>query len=82
MPDIRSSHDMALWLILMKKGFIAYGLNENLASYRLVTNSNTSSKFKAAKDVWKVYRVIENLSFFCSTWYFINYVFNAIKKRI
>ena len=82
MPNIRSSHDMALWLLIMKRGFIAYGLNENLAKYRLVSTSNTSKKYKAAKEVWDVYRKIERLSFLRSSWYFINYAFNAIKKRI
>ena len=82
MPNIRSSHDMALWLLIMKRGFKAYGLDKNLAKYRLVSTSNTSSKFKAAMDVWKVYRTIEKLSFIYSVWCFINYTFNAIKKRI
>lgn len=82
MPNIRSSHDMALWLLIMKRGFAAYGLDEDLASYRLVHNSNSSSKIKAAKDVWSVYREEEKLSFFYSFWCFINYAFNAIKKRV
>ena len=82
MPNIRSSHDMALWLLIMKRGFAAYGLDEDLASYRLVHNSNSSSKIKAAKDVWRVYRKEEKLSFFYSFWCFINYAFNAIKKRV
>ena len=82
MPNIRSSHDMALWLLIMKRGFDAYGLNENLANYRIVSESNSSSKWSAVKDVWSVYRQLENLSFFNSIWCFSNYAFNAIKKRI
>ena len=82
MLDIRSSHDMALWLLIMKRGFNAYGLDENLASYRILKNSNTSNKIKAVKDVWKVYREMEKLSFLFSAWYLVNYIFNAIKKRI
>ena len=82
MPNIRSSHDMALWLLIMKRGFPGYGLDKNLAQYRVVSNSNTSSKLRAAKDVWKVYREIEKLSFLYSSWCFLNYAYNAIKKRI
>ena len=82
MPDIRSSHDMALWLLIMRRGFPAYGLDDNLAQYRIVRNSNTSSKIKAAKDVWKVYREVEKLSFSYSFWCFVNYIFNATLKRI
>ena len=82
MPNIRSSHDMALWLDIMKRGFKAYGLNETLAYYRLVSNSNTSKKWKAAIEVWKVYRTIEKLSIGYSLLCFIGYSYNAIKKRI
>lgn len=82
MPNIRSSHDMALWLLIMKRGFSAYGLDENLARYRIVSTSNTASKWHAAKDVWKVYRQIEKLSFIYSAWCFVWYAFNALKKRI
>lgn len=35
MPLIKSSHDMALWLLIMKRGFKAYGMKETLAGYRL-----------------------------------------------
>jgi teichuronic acid biosynthesis glycosyltransferase TuaG len=82
MPNIRSSHDMALWLLIMKRGFDAYGLDESLARYRIVSASNTASKWHAAKDVWKVYREIEKLSFFYSSWCFLNYAFNALFKRM
>ena len=82
MPNIRSSHDMALWLDIMKRGFSAYGLNQNLAYYRLVSNSNTSKKWKAATEVWEVYRNIEKLSIGYSLLCFIGYSYNALKKRI
>ena len=82
MLNIRSSHDMALWLLIMKKGFDAYGLDENLARYRIVSTSNTANKWRAAKDVWKVYREIEELSFFYSSWCFLNYAINSIIKRM
>ena len=82
MPNIRTSHDMALWLIIMKRGFSAYGLNKKLAYYRIVNNSNTSNKFKSVKDVWRVYTKIEKINVFNSFWYFICYITNAIKKRI
>ena len=82
MPKIRSSHDMALWLLIMRRGFDAYGLDENLARYRIVSTSNTANKWRAAKDVWMVYRQFEKLSFFYSIWCFLNYAFNAIIKRI
>jgi len=82
MPNIKSSHDMALWLSLLKKGHHAIGLNECLSKYRIVTDSNTANKWKAAKDVWKVYRDIEHLSLLYSLFCFLGYSLNAIFKRI
>ena len=82
MPDIRSSHDMALWLLIMKRGFKAYSLPECLASYRIVSTSNTAKKWKAAKDVWRVYREIEHLNIIYSAYCFCCYAINAIIKRL
>ncbi|WP_455967118.1 glycosyltransferase family 2 protein [Bacteroides fluxus] len=82
MPLIKSSHDMALWLLIMKRGFKAYGLKDVLAGYRLVSTSNTSKKWKAAKDVWKVYRKIERLSVLYAMYCFCGYVLHAVLKRI
>ncbi len=82
MPLIRSSHDMALWLELMKRGFTAHGIDEVMASYRLVSSSNTANKFRAAADVWQVYRKIEQLSFLCSIYNFAGYIYHALMKRI
>lgn len=82
MKNIRSSHDMALWLEIMKRGYLAYGLDEDLATYRLVASSNTAKKLQAAKEVWQVYRDIEKLPLIRSSYYFVYYVFNALKKRV
>ena len=82
MPNIRSSHDMALWCDILKRGFKAYGINEVLAYYRIVGDSNTARKWKAAKDVWRVYRDIEKMSWVKSAFNFSLYAFNALKKRI
>ena len=82
MPLIKSSHDMALWLLIMKRGFKAYGMKEVLAGYRLVSTSNTAKKWKAAKDVWKVYRQIEKLSVWYAAYCFGGYALHAVLKRI
>ena len=82
MENIRSSHDMALWLKIMKKGFVAHGLDEVLSSYRVLSGSNTSNKLKSAIDVWYVYRNIEKLNLLLCIWCFINYSYNSIKRRI
>lgn len=82
MPNIKSSHDMALWLLIMKRGFVAYALPECLASYRIVATSNTAKKWKAAQDVWRVYRDIEQLSIIYAAFCFCGYATHAVLKRL
>ena len=82
MPNIKSSHDMALWLLIMRRGFKAYSIPECLASYRLVSTSNTAKKYKAAQDVWRVYRNVEQLSLCYSAFCFCGYAIHAVIKRL
>ena len=82
MPNLRTSQDMALWLSIMRNGISAYGIQKSLAYYRIVETSNTANKFKVAKGVWNIYRIEEDLGYVRSVWCFLNYAFNAIKKRI
>ena len=82
MKDIRTSHDMLLWLDILKDERYAFGLNQVLASYRLSSNSNTKNKLFAAIDVWHVYRKYEELNVFSAFYNFIHYAFNALKKRL
>lgn len=82
MPNIRTRQDFALWLSILRKGYVGYGMQEPLSIYRLVEGSISSNKLKTAKRNWYVYRKIEKLSFPYASWCFINYVFYAIKKRV
>ncbi|MCL1067042.1 glycosyltransferase [Shewanella olleyana] len=83
MPNLKSSHDMALWGDILKINYInAHGIPDVLANYRLVSTSNTAKKGKAAHDVWKVYTEYFKFNYLKSFWFFINYAFNACKKRI
>ena len=82
MPLVRAGQDTATWLSILRKGNIAYGYDEVLASYRLVEGSISSNKIKALKRTWNTYRKLENLSLIKSTYYFVHYVLNAIRKRI
>ena len=82
MPDMKTSQDMATWLDILRNGIIGHGMPEVLAQYRIVDGSNTSSKWKSAMDVWRVYRQHEGLSLPASCFNFAGYCFNAIKKRL
>ncbi|HLR43164.1 MAG TPA: glycosyltransferase family 2 protein [Pseudogracilibacillus sp.] len=86
MINIRTRQDYAFWLALLRKGHLAYGMDEVLAKYRLVENSISSDKVKAAKQNWKLYHDIEDHSFIKAAWYFAHYawisVTNVIKFRL
>ena len=80
MVNIRTRQDYVFWLTLMKKGFDAYGIPEVLAKYRLVENSISSNKLKAAKQNWYVYYHIEKQGLLKSLWYFSHYAFISVKN--
>lgn len=82
MPLVRAGQDTATWLSILRNGHVAYGLNKVLASYRLVDGSISSNKFKALKRTWNTYRNLEKLNLAKSSYYFVCYTLNAIKKRI
>lgn len=82
MPLIRKGQDTATWLKILKNYEYAYGINENLANYRLVKRSISSNKIGALKRTWNTYRNVEKLSLIKSCYVFICYIINAIKKRM
>lgn len=77
-PLIRKRQDFALWLKILKKVPFAYGLNEDLASYTVRSDSISANKFKAAQYNWYLYRNIEQLSLFQSIYYFSHYMIKGI----
>lgn len=81
-PRFRTSEDTATWLGILKKGHLAYAIDEPLVSYRIRRKSASSNKFKASFDLWTVYRQHEKLSWPKAVRYFLCYAFNAIKKRL
>lgn len=82
MVNIRTRQDYALWLDLTRRGFIAHGLPEVLAKYRVVGNSISNNKWKAAKRNWYVFRNIESQSVPKTLWYFGHYAVIAVKDLI
>jgi teichuronic acid biosynthesis glycosyltransferase TuaG len=72
--------DFALWLHLLKRGFAAYGLREDLVRYRVVGKSVSRHKGRSALWVWRTYRQVEELSLPYSAWCFVNYAVRAFWK--
>jgi teichuronic acid biosynthesis glycosyltransferase TuaG len=72
--------DYVLWLSILKKGYIAYGIDEVLAMYRKSSTSLSGNKIKAAKWTWNIYRNVEKISLPVAIYYFIHYGINGIRK--
>lgn len=72
--------DYAMKLEILKKVKFAQGIQEPLASYRIVKESLSSNKFKAAIWQWKIYRNIERISLLQSMYYFLHYIYHGYTK--
>jgi teichuronic acid biosynthesis glycosyltransferase TuaG len=79
--NIRTRQDTYLWITLLKRGHIAFGIPKELTKYRLRKTSISANKIKAAKRVWFLYYNLEKLGFFKSFYYFVHYAYNAVRKR-
>lgn len=82
MPNVPRGQDTATWWKVLKKIDYAYGLNEILSFYRRTNESLSSNKLVALKRTWNLYRNVEHLNILKSSYNFIWYCFNAIKRRI
>lgn len=80
MPLIRAGQDYATWLMLMRTGIKAYGLNEALVKYRRVNGSVSSNKWKSLSKVWGIYRKYEKMNAFKAAYYSSCFALNAFKK--
>lgn len=81
MPDIKSE-DTATWWRILREGYTAYGLDENLVLYRRSAGTLSSNKAEAVRRIWRLYRQAERLSFFDSCYNFIFYAVRAVLRRI
>ena len=81
MPQIKSE-DTALWWKVLRNGYKAYGLNENLALYRRAGRSLSSNKLEAIRRIWNLYRKAEGLPMVKSMYYFCFWAVRAVKRRV
>lgn len=80
MPEIRKAQDYALWLKILKTGEIGYGIQENLAYYRIRRHSISRNKVVKAFYQWQIYRDVEKLSLWESLYYMGHYSYHGFKK--
>ncbi len=81
MPRIKSE-DTATWWRILQTGAKAYGLNENLVTYRRAANTLSSNKIEALRRIWNLYRKIGKLNVFQSAYYFVGWAIRATLRRI
>lgn len=69
--------DHFAWLTVLGKGHLGYRMPEDLARYRVFQGSRSGNKFRAAKLMWQMYRNVEKLSLWRTTWWWSQYAWNA-----
>lgn len=70
-PSIRKRSDDALWLQILRITPYIWGLNEVLMKYRLRGTSLSASKFSLIKYHWELYRSIEKMNVFNSSFHIV-----------
>lgn len=81
MPNVKSE-DTALWWKILRSGYKAYGLDENLVYYRRPAVSLSSNKLIAIKRIWNLYRNVEKLSLPYSCYNFCFWAVRAVLRRV
>lgn len=81
MPRVKSE-DTATWWRILRNGYTAYGLDENLAVYRRPASSLSSNKLEAIRRIWHLYRKQEKLSLPVSAWHFCFWAWRAVARRV
>lgn len=80
MPLRRGGQDYATWLMLLRNGEIAYGINDVLCQYRVASGSLSSNKFKSIKQVWEIQTQDEHIRKLSVVFHVVCFAFNAFKK--
>lgn len=77
---VNMAWDFLLWTNIMKTGVLAYGMDDILGKYRILSNSASRNKKKAAKGVWEIYKNQLGFSLVKRLYYFTQYMFISIKR--
>lgn len=82
MPDLPMRQDYGMWLALLKKVPLAYGLDEALSEYNDHKGSLSSHKMRALVNNWRLLHRIEELSLPVSAWYLGHVLFHRMKRAL
>ena len=81
MPNISKRQDYGLWLKILRKTDFAYGLEESLGVYRIMSNSVSSNKFKLLKFNYLLFKEHENFSVIKSLYYLGWNIYIKVMKK-
>ena len=82
MPNFKTCEDVAMFLKILRNGYVAEGLPEFLTKYRVRKHSLSSNKCANMRTLWKIYKNNENISFPKRCLNITKYMTNAVRKRI
>lgn len=82
MPLRRGGQDYATWLMLLRGGAVACGINDVLVKYRVAAGSLSSNKFKSIRQVWEIQTQDEGICKVHAAYNVMCFLLNAIKKYI
>jgi len=80
MPSDKMHEDYYVWLTVVRKCGVAYGINEPLLIYRLCANSKSSNRIKSAKMLFNAYRAV-GYNPIAAAWLTFRYTFHSVSKR-
>ena len=80
MPTRRGGQDYATWLMLLRDGIVAYGINEELVKYRISDNSLSSNKLDSVCQIWEIQRMQEELPYYFICLNIVKFIIHSIKK--
>lgn len=82
MPLMRSGQDYAAWLLILRRGIKAYGIDEALVKYRVGKNSLSSNKLKSIKQVWGIQVHQEELNPIYASYNTFWFILHALVKYL
>jgi len=80
--NLKTKEDYYLWLKLVKKLKVLYGIKKYLVNWRSLKNSLSSSKKQRIKDAYKLYNYYENYNGLLSLYYVLRLTFYSLIKKI
>lgn len=81
-PELRRSHDYALWLSILRDGHLAYAVAEPLTIYRVRPKSLSANKAAKYLGTWDIYRKLEGLGFVASVRSMVSYAWHGFRKYL